>query len=391
MKQVADLAVQIKALTAVVTQLATTKENSNPNATRGNGGGNRKSRRLQIRKFWNMGGYCSSHGFHPVGAGHNSTTCRWQKREHNTDAMWNNWLGGNMFWPTATRVAIEQQDHPTWKGKLAPTNWQGLGIASRVKNNAELFKTEQSLASNHYACLSPPPCQVKEHDHTCNSTTPAHKPNPRHQAHNNTVKKQDSIANIRDSMPTSRRYVISEDDNLLWRGMENGTIPSVVVDSGCTSGVGTSDDPCRRTGRAFKKKFFLPGGKIVNATKITEYPFKVKAPAQELLITPGVTKNSLLSTSKFADANYITIFDKEAVNIYDANKTTITVTRGAILRSFKCPTTGMWCIPLVDLVRNNNADTVMVNCPPLEFLQVRPPPTNAIHNVYELKTQPELV
>ncbi len=99
--------------------------------------------------------------------------------------------------------------------------------------------------------------------------------------------------------------------------MENGTIPSTVVDSGCTLGVGTLDNPCRWTRRASKKKFVLPGGEIVNATEITEYPFKVRALAQELHITPGVTENSLLSTSKFADANYITIFDKEAVNIDD--------------------------------------------------------------------------
>jgi hypothetical protein len=52
--------------------------------------------------------------------------------------------------------------------------------------------------------------------------------------------------------------------------MENGTIPSTVVDSGCTAGVGTLDDPCRRTGRASKKKFVLPGNEIVNATKIAE-------------------------------------------------------------------------------------------------------------------------
>ncbi len=151
------------------------------------------------------------------------------------------------------------------------------------------------------------------------------------------------------------------------------------------------DDPCQRTGRASKKKFVLPGGEIVNATEIVEYPFKVRAPAQELHITPGVTKNSLLSTSKFANANYITIFGKEAVNIYDANETTITVTRGAILCGFKCPMTGMWHIPLVDLVRNKNTDKVIVNCPPSKFLPARPPPANAIYNVYELKTQPELV
>jgi hypothetical protein len=120
-KQVAEMAAQIKALTEAFTQLAATKENANPNATKGNGGGDRESQRPQKKKR-NMGEYCSSHGFHPVGAGHNSKTCRWQKERHNTEATWNNRLGGNMFWPTATRVAIEQQDHPTWKGMSASTN-----------------------------------------------------------------------------------------------------------------------------------------------------------------------------------------------------------------------------------------------------------------------------
>ena len=43
------------------------------------------------------------------------------------------------------------------------------------------------------------------------------------------------------------------------------------------------------------------------------------------------------------------------------------------------------------MVRNNNTDTVIVSRPPTEFLPERPPPIDAIHNVYELKTQPELV
>ena len=98
-----------------------------------------------------------------------------------------------------------------------------------------------------------------------------------------------------------------------------------------------------------------------------------------------------MSTNEFAAANYITIFDNEEVNIYDANDTIIAVTRGAILRGWKCKITGLWRIPLVDIVRNNNTDTVIVNRPPTEFLPSRPPPIDAIHNVYELKTQPELV
>jgi hypothetical protein len=71
-KQLAEMVAQIKAPTAAVMQLAAKKENANPNATRGNGGSNHESRRPH--------------------------------------------------WPTATRVAIEQQDHPTGKGKSAPTN-----------------------------------------------------------------------------------------------------------------------------------------------------------------------------------------------------------------------------------------------------------------------------
>ena len=47
---------------------------------------------------------------------------------------------------------------------------------------------------------------------------------------------------------------------------------------------------------------------------------------------PGIMQDSLTSTSKFANAGYITVFEKEEVNIYDASSTNITVTRGAILK-----------------------------------------------------------
>jgi hypothetical protein len=43
------------------------------------------------------------------------------------------------------------------------------------------------------------------------------------------------------------------------------------------------------------------------------------------------------------------------------------------------------------MVWNNNTDTIIVNRPPTEFLPDRPPPDEAVHNVNELKTQPELV
>jgi hypothetical protein len=70
---------------------------------------------------------------------------------------------------------------------------------------------------------------------------------------------------------------------------------------------------------------------VIQATEKAEYPFNVRAPANELHITPGVSQHSLLSMGKYADANYITVFDKDTVNVYDANDTIITVTRDAIL------------------------------------------------------------
>ncbi len=83
-------------------------------------------------------------------------------------------------------------------------------------------------------------------------------------------------------------------------------------------------------------------------------------------------------------------FDKEEVNIYDASDTIIAVTRGAILQGWWDAATKLWSIPLVAAVKNNNTDTVIVNWPPTEFISKRPPPMDAIHKIYEFKTQPDL-
>jgi hypothetical protein len=92
-------------------------ENINPNSGAIEG---RQGR--PFKKLRNMGAYCSLHGFHPVGIKHDSVTCIYKKPEHKSDTTWCNRLGGNMYWPNAKRVTVEQQEHPSWKGKEAPTN-----------------------------------------------------------------------------------------------------------------------------------------------------------------------------------------------------------------------------------------------------------------------------
>ena len=96
---------------------ATSDENINPD-----NGSNAGSQGRQFKKSRNMGAYCSLHGFHPVGNNHDSMTCIYKKPKHKIEATWCNRLGGDMYWPNANRVKVEQQEHPAWKGKVAPTN-----------------------------------------------------------------------------------------------------------------------------------------------------------------------------------------------------------------------------------------------------------------------------
>jgi hypothetical protein len=48
-----------------------------------------------------MSGYCHSHGFHPVGAGHDSKNYNWKAGNDNVNATWSNCMGGCTYWPAA--------------------------------------------------------------------------------------------------------------------------------------------------------------------------------------------------------------------------------------------------------------------------------------------------
>ncbi len=187
------------------------------------------------------------------------------------------------------------------------------------------------------------------------------------------------------------QYIIGVNDKELCQGMMDRTIPSTIANNGATSGVGTKDDPSLRTGKPSDKQFILPSGQLIQATEKAEYPFNVRAPTNELHITPSVSQHSLLNTGKYTDANYITVFDKDTVNVYNANDTVITVTKEAILRGWWDKDNKLWRIPLVDMVQNQNTTTIIINRPPTKFLTNRLPPKEAINNVFELKTTPKLV
>jgi hypothetical protein len=266
----------------------------------------------------------------------------------------------------------------------------------KVSSDAAFLTIKQSLS-----CLSPLPCQVKEHKPDNPAVVPSS--NKPQVTSSDTSDISPTILAITlnriaarwrtkiKQLCTKQQYIIGVDNKELQQGILDGTIATTVADSGATSGVGTTANPCPRLGRPSNKRFILPSGNVIPATKMAEYPLNVRAPANKLHITPGVSQHSLLSTGKFANANYITVFDKEMVNVYNANNTIFTVSRGAILHGFCDPVLNLYQIPLVDMVRNNNTNTIIVDCPPTEYLSNQPPPSKAVYNVYELETQPELV
>jgi hypothetical protein len=135
----------------------------------------------------------------------------------------------------------------------------------------------------------------------------------------------------------------------------------------------------------------MPNSTIEERADNDELHHDVGHPSKDIHIMPGIEHDSLLNIPKFANAIYIAIFDKDKKNIYNSNNTKVTVTCSTILHGWQCKDTKFWCVLLLPIVLNNNTDTVLCDRPPMEFLPERPLPTEAIHSVYKLKTQPKIV
>ncbi len=56
-------------------------------------------------------------------------------------------------------------------------------------------------------------------------------------------------------------------------------------------------------------------------TTMDELHHELWPPEKDVHIVPVIERNLLISIPKFVDASYIPIFDKNKVNIYNANNT----------------------------------------------------------------------
>jgi hypothetical protein len=84
-KKITSIETEIKKLTATITLMANKSNNGN-NVNPNMSIGNYKIRCPQNKKPHNMGGYCHSHGYHPIGANRTSANCSWREDGHKDKA-----------------------------------------------------------------------------------------------------------------------------------------------------------------------------------------------------------------------------------------------------------------------------------------------------------------
>ena len=142
-------------------------------------------------------------------------------------------------------------------------------------------------------------------------------------------------------------------------GIAIGTISSAISDTGATSTAGTLHDPFDTTTVPSTKVFLLPTGGTAHATHLAQLQLNVRAPANQVDLVPNLTY-TLLSGSKFADAGYTAIYDKDEFNFYDSDK--IHINAASILQGYRCPRTGLSRVPLWPITCNINDDTSSLTC-----------------------------
>ena len=142
----------------------------------------------------------------------------------------------------------------------------------------------------------------------------------------------------------------------------NGSVPSAVSDTGASASAFKPSDPTIATGIQSNTSFGGAFGDLAVATTVNKLHHNLREPARSVHIVPQV-KDSLLSTAKCVDADYIAIYNRNEVNYYDARTTKIVISNEAVLTGWRCPKTRLWRVPLVEHPGNYNVDTLLLDHP----------------------------
>ena len=75
----------------------------------------------------------------------------------------------------------------------------------------------------------------------------------------------------------------------------------------------------------------MPNCATTAATKKAKLRMKIRKPTRSVSIVPDLTHNSLISTRKIADANYITVLTPTDVLIHNRQELTMKINKESIL------------------------------------------------------------
>ena len=115
-------------------------------------------------------------------------------------------------------------------------------------------------------------------------------------------------------------------------------------------------------------------------TEIMKLAHELKAPSDELHLLPGV-HSTLLSGVKFAYADYVTILDKEVINIYYGRTAKIIISENSVLSGYRTEKV-LWRIPMKKNVQNVNNNTLLIQ---------RPSTNKDISHVFELSSSDKTI
>ena len=104
----------------------------------------------------------------------------------------------------------------------------------------------------------------------------------------------------------------------------------------------------------------IPTGGTARASVKAKLMDELREPATEVDIVPVLT-NTLLSTGRLVEGGYFAVYDKNEVNIYDGKKAKIIITDEAVLKGYRYTREKLWRIPLIEDVRNDNTDTIILD------------------------------
>jgi hypothetical protein len=182
-----------------------------------------------------------------------------------------------------------------------------------------------------------------------------------------------------------------------WEKRKNKhTEPSMVVDSGATSTCIRSIDATevKVLNEQSPKTFLNANGTASRAGNKARLLYDLREPANDADMVPNLAMNSLFSTSKLADASYVTVFTKDEVKVFDTETAPFKIEGKVVMLGWRCPKTKLWRVPLKPSWTNENTETTLLSQEATKIMlskQEKIDPLELVNSVYELPNQEQVV